>query len=558
MTRVRTAGLAACTLAAVAGSAFGQAHTQSPGQVRMAIHPDGHDRIFDPKIIGAGAVASFHLSGGGSVAAKAEVHGPAGMLKPVWSGILVGGAPPTQITWDGRDAVGDYVDTGDYVLRVGAQTGGGPVLTLPITVVRLGVTEIEFQESGAADEEWQMVYFMKGSSDGVFYATPAVHEYLNTGKIGEVSDLDLDDGDPRPPVPRHFGTAEPVMDGINYETERYNYPVAYLAGATMRLEATVGATGTSASGVPMPAGYPVPGYDLRLVATYQDGTSAASGPIQPGDSVTLDGPDVPAAAGRSGLGIDWSWQYAPAGTGAWTDVPGAATTAHRVYSLIAAPKFKAGATGTQYTGPWVEMAEYFAYWKQKLGTDTTTEDGVVETFVKGYFGQNGGIPEAIEGVVYDTNVLGGDGGATHYFQTFGSNMDLSALLNAHAKGVYVNCTDCMGGTTTGISMLGVADVRPVRLGPMTLKAIWGIGAPDYTTALWGTAHSFSYHHIVTRTDGFDVIDTCMQLDEDGSPGSTPGLPGWNADRLWGGIGGYDDLSSYNTVSKTLELLPGLL
>ena len=59
-------------------------------------------------------------------------------------------------------------------------------------------------------------------------------------------------------------------------------------------------------------------------------------------------------------------------------------------------------------------------------------------------------------------------------------------------------------------------------------------------------------------DGVDVIDTCMQLDEDGNPGSTPGIPGWNVDRPWAGIGGYDDLSSYNPVSTTLELLPGLL
>jgi hypothetical protein len=50
----------------------------------------------------------------------------------------------------------------------------------------------------------------------------------------------------------------------------------------------------------------------------------------------------------------------------------------------------------------------------------------------------------------------------------------------------------------------------------------------------------------------------MQLDEDGTPGSIPGIPGWNVDRLWAGIGGYNDLSSYNDVTKTLQALPGLL
>lgn len=523
------------------------------------IHSDGHTRVADPKLAGGGAEASFHLTpNGASLAAQADVIGPAGLVKTIWTGTLTGGAPPTFVSWDGTAAGGGYADTGDYVLRVGGSAGGGPVLLLPISVVRLGVTEIEFQDSSAGDDEWQMVYFKKGSIDGQFYATPAVHEYLNTRKAGEVSDMDLDDGSPRPAVAVHDATDQPVMDGANYETERYNYPIAYVGGATPRIEATFGATATSAAGESMPAGYPVAGYDLRPVASYHVGGSSVGGPIQPGGTAMFDAPAVPVPAGRYPLQITWTWQYAPAGTDAWTDVPGSASTVHRIYTLIDQPKFKAGAAGTQYAGPWVEVANYLATWKQALGSDTATEAGVVETFVKGYFGQNAGIAGAIEGVIYDAYPLGGDGGATHYY-SFGSNdMDLSALLNAHAKGVYVNCSDCMGGTTTGLAMLGVSNVRPVRLGSMTLKAIWGIGAPEYTTALWGTAHSFSYHHIVTRSDGFDVIDTCMQLDEDGNPGATPGVPGWNVDRLWAGIGGYDDLSSYNTVTKVLESLPGLL
>jgi hypothetical protein len=92
---------------------------------------------------------------------------------------------------------------------------------------------------------------------------------------------------------------------------------------------------------------------------------------------------------------------------------------------------------------------------------------------------------------------------------------------------------------------------------MNLKAIWGIGAPGYTLSLWGFSHGFSYHHIVTRTNGTTVIDTCMQLDEDGNPTALPGIPGWNDDRPWTGASGYDFLSSSNSVSKTLENLPGV-
>jgi hypothetical protein len=92
---------------------------------------------------------------------------------------------------------------------------------------------------------------------------------------------------------------------------------------------------------------------------------------------------------------------------------------------------------------------------------------------------------------------------------------------------------------------------------MSLKAIWGIGSPAYTTDLWGGSHGFSYHHVVTRDGATHIIDSCMQLDEDGNPNATPGVPGWNNDRAWAGANGYDNLSSSNSVTKSVEQLPGL-
>jgi hypothetical protein len=556
MIRTRTVCLAAGLLAGVAS---GQVQDTKPAVFRAAVVADSHTRIVDPKLAGGGAEALIHVvPKTATLAAKAEIFGAGGALKTVWTGTLVGTAAPTAVTWDGTDASGKFVATGDYSLRVSAQAGGGALLSLPITVVRLGVTELEFRDTTGADNEWQMVYFKKSGVDGVFYATPAIHEYLNTKRVGEVSDLDLNNGAPRPSAVLHTETDQPVMNGTAYDTERYNYPVSYVAGTATRVEVKLGDGGTTVGGVAMPSGYPVAGYDLRLVAGFPIGAPVTTGPVVPGGAYVLDGPPVPADAGRYPFDFTWRFQYAPSGTGAWSDVPGSVATSHRVYTLIDTPKFKAGASGTQYAGPWVEMAENFASWKDSLGTDTTTHSGVVEAFVKGFFGQNGGIAKAIEGVIYDAYPLGGDGGATHYYSFGSTNMDLSALLNAHAKGIYVNCSDCMGGTATGLAMLGIGSLRPVYLGPMTLKAIWGIGAPAYTTALWGGAHSFSYHHVVTRTDGLSIIDCCMQLDEDGTPGSVPGIPGWNVDRLWAGVGGYNDLSSYNDVTKTLQALPGLL
>ncbi len=521
---------------------------------------DGHTRIADPKLKGGGAQASFHLKGtpGATLAVRADVHGPGGYIKTLWSGTLIAGAPPTKVSWDGKNASGRYVATGSYRITVKGAGGTPTYLKFAVTVVRLGVTEIEFQDPPAGNDEWQMVYFMKNGVDGIFYATPAIHEYANLASA-DVSDLDLNNGNPRPAVALHTATDEPIMNGVNYETEQLNYPLAYERGATPRLRAKLGNGGTTVGGAAMSSNYPVSGFDIRLVATFPSGSAAASGAIAPGGQVTLDGDPLPADVSQTNWQIVWTWEYSGDGGVTWQRILGKHETAHRFYTIWGDPLWKAGASGTQYTGPWVEVVDYVASWSNTLGISTATAGGLVETHVKGFFGQNGGLPTAIEGVIYDAYPLGGDGGANHYMGFgVGSNMDLSALLNAHANGVYVNCSDNMGATTTMLSMLGLPNMKPLRLGFMYLNAIWGIGAPAYTTDLWGTGnHAFSYHHIATRTNGTDVIDTCLQVDEDGNPGSTPGIPGWNVDRPWAGPNGYDQLSSTNTVSTTLETLPGL-
>ena len=242
----------------------------------------------------------------------------------------------------------------------------------------------------------------------------------------------------------------------------------------------------------------------------------------------------------------------------WRTIPGAVTIPLRFYTLLGAPQWRSGASGTQYSGPWVEVADDVTSWAQTLGITITDQASLTEAHVRGYFGQNGGIAQPIEGVAYDAGPLGGDGGATHYFSFASWNMNLTRLLNAHASGKFVNCSDNMGATATMLSMMGAINVRPVRLGPMDLRSIWGIGAPGYTLDLWGDGnHAFSFHHIVTDDGAATVSDTCMQLDEDGVPTALPSSPGWNVRRPWLGVTGYRSLAADNVVSKTLETLPGL-
>ncbi|MFH0945730.1 MAG: hypothetical protein V2A76_11075 [Planctomycetota bacterium] len=527
-----------------------------PSVLTSGLTPADTTRIADPKLNGGELQISFGLEPiGVQKSVVVEALQGASVVATIFAGNLTGSATPQVVTWDGRDGSNNFVDPGEYQIQVRLSNGLPPALLYPLTIVRLGITEIEAQPSLGSDE-WQMVYFMKGTSY-IFYTTPAIHEYLSVKDTGEVSDLDLNSGEPRTAAGLHTATAQPAMEGANYEDDRYNYPLCYLMGRQPVFEVTYGAQGTSsASGGAVSANFPVAGFEIRPQA--QDGagswtTTATS--ISPGGTATFTGPALPANATRLERLVEWTWQYRAAGDVTWTDLPGSFTTQHRFYTLIGAPQWRTGASGTQYSGPWVEVADYVYTWKDQLGIAVVDQATVVEAIFKGFIGQHPSLTASIEGVIYDCYPMGGDGGATHYFQFSGTNMRLSKLLNNHALGVYVNCSDCSAAASAITAMMGVQNVKMLYLGTMNLKAIWGIGCPDYTLNLWGSGHGFSYHHIVTRFNGDPVCDACMALDVDGSPSTLPGTPGWNCDRPWTGTLGYDFLSSSNAVSRTVETLP---
>ena len=103
-----------------------------------------------------------------------------------------------------------------------------------------------------------------------------------------------------------------------------------------------------------------------------------------------------------------------------------------------------------------------------------------------------------------------------------------------------------------LSMLGVPNMELFHLGSMTLRAIWGIGCDDYTLDLWSGSHGFSYHHIITRDGGTNISDACLCVDEDGSPDSLPGTPGFNHDRDWNN---YESLLATGNISTYTQNLP---
>ncbi|MBU0753962.1 MAG: hypothetical protein KJ645_02405 [Planctomycetes bacterium] len=513
--------------------------------------------VADPKLDSGAIPISFSLKPAGkSFQLTVNVKKNSAPIRTVFNGPQTGQSDPITLFWDGRDDLGLYATPGAYQVEVVAAGKGTHRIAFPVNIVRLGIRSIEAR-SKTDGEEWQMVYFRKGGSYE-FYATPAIHEYINIAQAGEMADLDLNNGNPRPSAPIHTATESPVIDGLNYETSCYNYPLCYLKGVEPRFEVTLGNSCVSNQGLPLTCGYPITGIDIRMVA--QDGAGQWTSDhesISPGSSVLFTGPALPDEATRVDRSIAWSWQYRIGSLPKWIDIPGNTVTTHRIYTNVNTPYWATGASGTQYSGPWVEVAEYFYEFSQALGFDTSNEAGVQETFLHGFFGQEGGLTSAIEGVIYDTYTMGGDGGASHYYQGFGPSIRLTRLLNNHANGIYVNCSDVGGATSTMLGMLGIQNIQMVYLGTMHLRALWGIGCPAYTLNLWGSSHGFSYHHIISRDGGVTVSDACMWLDEDGDPDSLPGIPGYNCDRPWNGASGYNALSSTNSVSKSMDDLPEL-
>jgi hypothetical protein len=516
--------------------------------------------IADPKLADGEVDFDFTLPSTGTYRVTVNIvqgSAPSRLVRHLSSNSYSASGQVIQGEWDGMDMSGRYVEPGEYRIQI---TADGPTpsrLNYPIHIVRLGISELEAVSAAPVNNEWQMVYFLKGNGYA-YYVTPSMAEYSNLADAGELADLDLNNGLPRPSVALHTATDEPVMNGGEYEEFRFNYPLCYTKNATPAFEVKLGESCTSGNGVAGGVGYPVAGYEMRLVAADTQGVWTSADGIEPGVPVTIGGPALGDGVGREDRDMYWGFRYRKiGGSGQWHEVPGHIQTQHRYYTVHDEANWAVGASGVRYSGPWVEVVDYMHQWAEGLSLDTSTDAGVVKTLIRGFFGQDGTIPTAIEGVVYDTYTYGGDGGASHYYNWSSSTIRLRKLFNGHDLGKYVNCSDVSASTSGMLAMLGVDDMRMFHIGNMNLNAIWGIGTNDYTMNLWGSGHSFSYHHIITRDAGIHVSDSCMWLDEDGDPRHLPGTPGQSHDRPWSGVGGYNDLSCTNNPGTYVDPLPFL-
>src|SRR5688572_8066583 len=334
---IRTLGILGLAVAAIAIPLASGAHARqgAPGSdPTQFLHPLNATRIADPKLVNGRVEVSYRLEVSRTpydVTIDLLTRPTGKLVTNVLHVVEKGSNTPRTRVWDGRDAQDQFVDPGAYTIRIEARNAVGVTrrAEFDLDIVRLGIESIAAESSSStATNEWQTVYFMK-RANYAFYATPATGEYLSRAETGDVSDLDLNDGSARPATAIHTGTAEPVLElgsggtGYIYDNDEYNYPLCYLQGARPQFTVTFGDTCTLANGTQGTCNYPVPGFDIRCIATDDvGGWSTTQASIAPGGTQTLKGPALPAIAMRNDRTVTWRWQYRRPAAATWQDVPG--------------------------------------------------------------------------------------------------------------------------------------------------------------------------------------------------------------------------------------------
>jgi hypothetical protein len=507
--------------------------SEAAGHAEQArIHVSHLTRVADPKLPGGGVAGRFSLVGvRGDRRITVDVALGDKTVRQICSRVITG-RTEACFCWDGKDGLGRFMDTGEYVIRIRDARGVLTPVEASVNIVRLGITEIAALPNEGEDDEWQMVYFLKGDKYD-YYVTPKCHEYRLSHDKGDTSDLDRNDGRPRPVEQVHTATDSPVLDGKHYAKNGYNYPLCYLMGAKPRLRVRAGCGATSHSGERISCGYQITGIEIRVSLTRGGTEISSSKPIHPGDFATLSYVALPQESTQTNRDVTFAWQYRQAGSSLWRNICGRLTVPLRFYTQIGRPQLDA-TLGSQYAGPWVEVIDYHYQWQRALAARVATPEELITTHVHGFFGGSMEIPSPINGARFATNQSSGYAPTTREAKT----IDLPAFFDTRNRDSgTLACQDCAAATSLMLSMSGVKDIRRLTVlpgtgRPMFLNFIWGIGDPRgfvrETPRSWlyqDNSHSFAYHHTVSRDFGKKIIDTCVTLDVDSASNDPPILPG---------------------------------
>jgi hypothetical protein len=419
--------------------------------------------------------------------------------------------------WDGKNYAGKFVDPGDYEVVVEGVYQSLPVWsgTETVHIVRLGVAGVEFVSNGAGSEEYQLMYHIRNSSKYTYYAIPDSRAQWAIGPdVGDLSDLDTDDGLARP-LPALWtdlnSPPQDTSDAANVEDDNYNLPVCYHRAALPKFQLTLGSSAVSNSTPNTAAGcgYPITGLPIRVVAGGAvPETPGANEDMSPGGAVDfvsiwplLD------AVQKNNLSFTFTFEYQDGGI--WYPIAGSVTTEHTVYTIYDKPMLTDSATPVAPYLPWVSVVDIVCDWVNGFATADSicsTVTSQVNTFF---------------GLQYDTSI-----GARHYTTGGWSthDMEMSDFIEDYGASSFtvLNCSDCACLLATFANTVGV-DHKYQILGvtsSIPLNYMIPIGR-DWMVPFSG---SFSYHAVSTKDDGTTISDTCCTLDNDADPSSPPHVP----------------------------------
>lgn len=325
-------------------------------------------------------------------------------------------------------------------------------------------------------------------------------------------------------IRKNFTTAVPSAEWTPDRTAAAEslaaYAIASVSGAVIQILAkfTIDTPGSTTATVSAAGGGilgDIPAFTVRFV----DGVSVP-------EFVTVSLPNHRLGPG-SGVGIEdvtWNWSY-QSGSG-WQPL---ATTAHRVYSLLAVPTGPWQQSGDVSQDPWTDVLDYSCVWAAG-STDANAAAGAITTKIYGSLS-----------LTYDTAT-----GASTYTQwvqaaqtdVFLCTQFLKFLSEGTGKGNIVNCTDCATIVTTFANSVGcdlfaawMSDPNAFATYPPSAKGfscnqIIAIGssamAYPFPSAKGG---HFRYHEVAWTGAGGDtdpLYDACLQIDDSSDPWTADG------------------------------------
>jgi hypothetical protein len=258
-----------------------------------------------------------------------------------------------SVVWDGKNDSGKYVDPKKYTVVIDAQSSKVTPITktAEITVVRLGVCEIDF-EGAAANQEFPLVYPKRDAT--------STSDFAISGAQWAIQSLDENTGLPRAEAVPNVNALYPD----NASSAKYNYPACYLAGTKIRFKAKTGQNAVSnINGATVSANYPLADYPIMMrVNGYSPQPAASNENITPNTIYTFESDSgLPSSCGIDIVKIEFTFYYND-GTN-WVRIPGKQTTTHRICRTVGVPRW------VDYTGDgnkenfvYVPLAEWSCKW----------------------------------------------------------------------------------------------------------------------------------------------------------------------------------------------------